>query len=158
MVYKLLALDVDGTLVIPHTNTPTKKVVDAVIQAKNHVHVSLVTARAWNDVEPLIHLLKLEDCYHVIENGTKVIAPQKKIIHDKRLSIYEAKRIVEIMKELSNEIAFCIEGKWVNEIPHDDSFLVSTISVISYDRTKAEKLPTVLQNYFNTYQITVGAH
>lgn len=80
MKYKLLALDIDGTVVKEHTNTPTPKVIDAIRKANAKVHVTMVSARAWKDQKIIIDLLHLKDFYHVVENGTKVINPLGKLV------------------------------------------------------------------------------
>ena len=79
MKYKLLALDIDGTVVKEHTNTPSLAVVKAIQQAKKKISISLVSARAWKEHKIIVDLLGLENSYHVLENGTKVINPQGKL-------------------------------------------------------------------------------
>jgi len=49
MKYKLLALDIDGTLVKEHTNEVSQVVRDAITAAKEKVVVALVSARARAD-------------------------------------------------------------------------------------------------------------
>ena len=76
MPYKLLALDIDGTILREHTNEPTEPVMQAIKAAKDSgIHVSLISARAWKEQKLIVDLLNLSDCYHAIENGSKVISP-----------------------------------------------------------------------------------
>jgi len=39
MIYKLLALDVDGTVVKEHVNTPSKRVIDAIRKANEKINI-----------------------------------------------------------------------------------------------------------------------
>lgn len=158
MKYKLLALDIDGTIVKAHTHTPTQMVIDAIKKASKHVHVSLVSARAWEDLQPMIHQLGLHDFYHVIENGTKVVNPKGLLEHDKRMKIKEVKSLIHVIDGLYDEIGYCIDGKWVKEILLSDTELVSTISAISYNDKKAKQIPVKLKKLSTPYSVSVGAH
>lgn len=39
MSYKLLAVDIDGTVVKEHTDTPTKRVIDAIRKANEKINI-----------------------------------------------------------------------------------------------------------------------
>ena len=65
MKYKLLALDIDGTIVKEHTNEISTTVLNAIQAAKEKITIALVSARAKNDQEIIVKLLGLENHYHV---------------------------------------------------------------------------------------------
>ncbi len=155
MRYKLLALDIDGTIVKPHNNTPSPETIKAIQKAKQKVYISLVSARAWKDHKSLVHLLGLQNNYHVLENGTKVISPSGDIEYDLRIPAREVKDIVKVSKGLYDDAGFCIQGMWTKEYAKDS---VSTISFISHSRKSAEKIPQALNRLSNKYVFSVGAH
>jgi hypothetical protein len=158
MKYKLLALDIDGTIVKPHTHTPTQKVIDAIKKASEHIHVSLVSARAWEDLQPMIHQLGLRSFYHVIENGTKVVNPKGLLEHNKRLRVRDVKDIIGEIEGLYDEVAYCVDGKWLQQLPLFENDQVSTISAISYNDEKAKQIPMKIKELVTPYTVTVGAH
>lgn len=155
MDYKLLALDIDGTVVKPHENIPSKKVTDAIKQASEKIHISLVSARAWKDQEMLIDLLSLQNNYHVVENGTKVVNPSREIEFDLRISSDEVRAIVSVSEGLFESVGYCIEGKWLPDYGLSD---VSTISFISHNRQNADQIPKMLTKLPHNYVFSVGAH
>lgn len=158
MKYKLLALDIDGTIVKAHTHSPTQKVINIINKASKQIHVSLVSGRAWENLQPMILLLGLQNFYHVVENGTKVVNPKGLLEHDKKLNIEEGKSIIQCIEGLYDEIGYCIDGKWLQHLPLSNTSQISTISIISYSADKAKQIPAKIKEYKTSYTITVGAH
>lgn len=70
-MYKLLLLDVDGTLLKQKGDSVSDVVRQAVISIKDKVHVSLCTGRTHQDAKPVIEALGIANSYHVIESGAK---------------------------------------------------------------------------------------
>jgi len=158
MKYKLLALDIDGTVVKEHTNIPSPSVVKAIQQAKKKISISLVSARAWKEHKIIVDLLGLENSYHVLENGTKVINPQGKLEYNRHIPANEVQQIIDITNGLFDEIGFCIDNRWMKEYTNPEQEIVTTLSLISKSRQKANKIPHILNKLPNRYSVTVGAH
>lgn len=158
MKYKLLALDVDGTVVKDHTNTPSKQVIEAIRRANEKINICLISARAWKDQQLILNLLNLRDFYHVLENGTKVINPLGELEYSKHIPAKEVQQIIDITADLFDDIGFCIDSRWLKEYNNPKKEIVSTLSLISFSRKKAEKIPKVLQKLPKKYSVTVGAH
>lgn len=158
MNYKLLALDVDGTLVREHTNTPTEPVVRVIKKAKNKIYITLVSARAWEDQKLIVNLLGLTDNYHVIENGTKVISPFKKLEYNKYISLEEAKQVLGKTHGLFTSVGFCVNGQWLSRLPTSHTDTVATISFIASSRKNGDVIQQIIQKLPKKYSITVGAH
>jgi HAD superfamily hydrolase (TIGR01484 family) len=157
MKYKLLALDIDGTLVPEHTNDISEKVKQAINQAKEKMTVALVSARARADQQIIIDALGLKNRYHVIENGTKVLNPQGEIEYTLYLPHDEVAQIQNIAGSLCESIGFCIDGKWLQTHPETEEDIVTTLSLIA-PRELAEQIPTLIAKEKLTYSITVGNH
>lgn len=158
MQYKLLALDIDGTIVKEHTNTPTPQVIEAIRKANEKVQVTLISARAWQDQQLILNLLNLKNFYHVLENGTKVINPSGGLEYNKHIPSQEVQEIINVTADFFDDIGFCIDSRWMKEYQNPEREIVSTLSLISYSRSKANKIPEVLKTCSNTYSVSVGAH
>lgn len=153
---KLLALDIDGTLVREHTNEVSPVVKTALQKAQKVATIVLVSARAWKDQKFILDDLQLPPSYHVIENGTKVINPQGEIEYTKHIPLEEIKAIRELTQDFCQSIGLCIEGKWLPESVSSTD-IVTTLSLIA-ERDKAEQVPVLLQQLPYSYSVTVGNH
>ena len=158
MKYKLLALDIDGTVVKEHTNTPSPSVVKAIQQAKKKIYISLVSARARKEQKIIVDQLGLENSYHVLENGTKVINPEGKLEYNRHIPATEVQQILDTATGLFDEVGFCIDNRWMKEYANPEKEIVATLSLISHSRKKADKIPYVLNKLSKKYSVTVGAH
>ncbi len=150
MSYQLLALDIDGTIVKEDTNTPTKRVYDAIQKANKKIHICLVTARAWEDQKVMIDHLNLKNFYHVIENGSRLITPEGKEEFHHYISKPEANLIVKTLKGLFDDLAYCVDNVWHHTCKAQNSM----ISLICYSRKKAEMIPNIIKGY----SIAIGNH
>jgi HAD superfamily hydrolase (TIGR01484 family) len=158
MRYRLLALDIDGTVVKEHTNMPTHQVTDAIHKVSQKVHVSLVSARAWQDQKIIVDLLGLTSSYHVIENGTKVINASGKLEYSLHISATEVQQILDMTGDWFHEVGFCIEGRWRKAYANPERDTVSTLSLISSSKSRAKEISRLLTQLPQQYSITVGAH
>lgn len=155
--YKLLALDIDGTLVPEHTNCVSTALQEAVAQAKERVAITLVSARAWKDQQIIVKTLNLCNNYHVIENGTKVINPLGKVEYSRYIPYGEAQHIYDVTQGWCDSVGFCIEGKWMLSLSHVSKNPITTLSLIT-PWEKAEIVSTLLEKLPQKYSITVGNH
>jgi len=158
MTHKLLALDIDGTVVREHTNTPSKRVIDAIRRANKKINITLISARAWKDQEIILNLLNLKDFYHVLENGTKVINPSGDLEYSKHIPAKEVQQIIDVSADFFDDIGFCIDSRWMKEYENPEEEIVSTLSLISFSRGKADKIPKLLKKLPEKYSVTVGVH
>lgn len=152
---KLLALDIDGTLVREHTNAISPIVKVALRKAQDVVTLVLVSARAWKDQKIILDDLQLSPTYHVVENGTKVINPAGKIEYTKYIPFQEIEVIRDLTQKLCESTGLCIDGKWLLDASSDD--MVTTLSLIA-EREKAERIPFLLAQLSEKYSVTVGNH
>lgn len=158
MQYKLLVLDIDGTIVKEHTNVLSPVVVSAVKKASKKVHISLVSARAWEDQELIVDTLGLRKFYHVAENGTKVINSEGTLEYNKHIPAEEVQQIVDVTSQLFDDVGFCIDSRWRPEYQNPEKEIVSVVSLSSHFRQKADKIPAALQRLQKAYTVSVGRH
>lgn len=158
MQHKLLALDIDGTIVKEHTNEPTKNVIEAIKKASKKVHISLVSARAWEDQEIIIDLLGLRKFYHVSESGTKVINPEGKLEYNKHIPAGEVQQIIDVTADFFDDIGFCIDSRWLPEYQSPEKEIVSVLSLTSHSRKKAAMIQKALKKLPTKYTVITGEH
>ena len=102
MKYKLLMLDVDGTLVPYDFNAlPSDKIAAAIQKACEKVTVCLVTGRSFTFSEPVLKKLNLHTGYIVVNNGSHVYdITNKKIIYDQPLKQSDALFVLQTLQEV----------------------------------------------------------
>lgn len=135
MKYKLLLLDVDGTLVpVGPNNQPREAVCQALEKAREHVNISIVSGRCLEWLEKLFQTLKLEDpC--IINGGSQIINPKTKEVLWERA----------INKESLNEILKLIRNRNLPFIISDDGTEYTNPVNTDFSKPFAIKL-----TYFNS--------
>ena len=82
MKYKALILDLDGTAVAHGQLTPSRRVIQTVHQAHNHIHICIATGRILNGsvgAKPIMDYLQLSGpC--ILDQGAQIYDPVKKKI------------------------------------------------------------------------------
>jgi HAD superfamily hydrolase (TIGR01484 family) len=155
---KLLALDIDGTLVKEHTNEVSPQVLAALNSIKDQVTVVLVSARAWQDQKNILDQLGLPAGFHVLENGTKVMNPTGDLAYTKIIPQADLQEIENLTTMLCESVGYCVDGAWLQkELLQPDTHQVTTLSLIA-ERSKAESIPELLSQLSNQYSMTVGNH
>lgn len=158
MNYKLLALDIDGTIVVEGTDKIPKRVKNVIQKAAKKVHVSLVSARSKTDLEYMRDLLELPPEYHVLENGAKVMDPKGNILFNLHIPQVEVQEILNVTNPYFAEVGFCIDNHWINQDIDTSVGLVTGLSFTCQDLTQANLLKGAIQNLPIEYYIYVGRH
>lgn len=123
MKYKLLALDIDGTLVTDGSHTMSPALVEALKKAAKHVKISYVTARSRREAQEFLDILGAEPEYHVLENGAKVLQPDGSLAYDLHIPHDEVQEILDHAAPFFTEVGFCTDDHWQEGIdcPQDDT-------------------------------------
>jgi HAD superfamily hydrolase (TIGR01484 family) len=98
MKYKLLILDVDGTILPYDRNAmPSKKVVDAIKKASEKVHVVLATGRPYFMLEHIFKVLNMTE-FAIINDGAQVIDIRTgNILYHKAMEDEDIKNVMDIL-------------------------------------------------------------
>ena len=113
MKYKLLVLDVDGTLVESRQHAqPSSKIIEAVNKVNKKIKISLCTGRPYFHIKKIINTLKITDSFHVVETGTKVVNSKGEMEYGKFLKEEEIRIILNSMKDLTRCFGLCLNGRW----------------------------------------------
>lgn len=158
MTYKLLLLDVDGTLLRSKDDQVPPKVVAAVAKINSTVHVSLCTGRTHHDCQQVIEMLGISSNYHVIESGAKVLSPQGEEENVKSISIADIQWILKVAGPTPAGYGFCADGIWLDSMDKIGSSLVTTVSLHSHSKQQTDLIMTNIKAVGEKYHIGVGSH
>lgn len=156
MKYKLLALDIDETLTTDGANMPSNLVYEALHQASKKVQITFVTARAVNGLTKFLNNIKLPAQYHVVENGAKVLRPDRSIIYEHYISNNEVQQILDTAQPYFLETGFLADEQWV-----DDSHANESVTGLSFTCTSEEDealLKGALTELSQDFSIYSGRH
>jgi len=130
-MYKLIAIDIDGTL-LNHTKNVTVETKQAInFASKKGIHVVLATGRPVQGIYDLYEQLDL-DTPAITYNGAIVLAHKKgPVIYECPLSPSNTKAIIEKGKQLKTTIAIWYDSKLYTNKLNERAKEYSTISNIS---------------------------
>jgi HAD superfamily hydrolase (TIGR01484 family) len=102
MKYKLLLLDIDGTLVEPKRGAlPSKRVISAIKKAKKFTNVSVVTGRPVYLALPVIEKFEL-DGLSIFEGGAEIVdLASNKIVHKEYVSLEQMRDLFKLGKSFN---------------------------------------------------------
>lgn len=159
MQYKLLALDIDGTIVPEGTDSISKPVADAIKKAAERVVISLVTARSHHNLTQFIPELQCPKAFHVVENGAKIISPNGQLLRDLHIPHAEVQEILNVSTGHFREVGFCSDNHWIeDEIDAPYGSLVNGLSFTCDDEVHAHMLKEAVQNLPIEYACYVIHH
>lgn len=158
MIYKLLLLDVDGTLIKSKDAVVSPAVVKAISQIKDNIHVSLCTGRTRKDAQTVIDSLGINFSYHIIESGAKVLSPTGKEENVKDITLDEIKWIMGQVKNTPAAYGYCVNGIWVENIDDIGSGQVTTLSLHSHTKVQTQAIIKTLDKVSQKFHIGVGSH
>ncbi len=104
--YKVLMLDIDGTLIkLEHNAKPSIRVLEAIKQAQQKLHVGIVTGRPLFFLQDFFNLVKLESpC--IINGGAQIIDPlTKSVLWEQCIDKKDLRSIADMLpKQLENTV------------------------------------------------------
>lgn len=140
MNYKLIILDIDGTLIQKFGDPISDVVVNTLLKAKEKgVKIVLCTGKSFENTQPYIKQLNIEDSYCIVESGAKIIGPGPEIKKVESIPVNEIKMLFEKVTPISESSMACTNGQWKNITEIIESDEVTTISfVCSKDKPNQE--------------------
>ena len=149
MKYKLLALDMDGT-VLNEQKKISKKTIQAMRQAMElGVIVTIATGRSWQAMEQYPELLELIKCPMIVYNGGMIISPDgKDILFQQCLSAEAALEVIghgrafgAIQYVWSNEVLYVDGtlaqiGRYISEVGTEYTMLADPVPLAKHGITK----------------------
>lgn len=157
-MYKLLLLDVDGTLLKQKGDSVSLVVRQAVASARDRVQVSLCTGRTHQDAKQVIKELGIASSYHVIESGAKVLNPQGEEENVKSISIEGIEWILAEAGSTPAAYGFCTNGIWLDSPDKIGSGLVTNVALHSHSKQQTHLIMSKIKGVGDKYHIGVGSH
>ncbi|MBU9720737.1 MULTISPECIES: Cof-type HAD-IIB family hydrolase [Bacillaceae] len=98
MVYRLLALDIDGTLLKSNhrLGKETKEAIDFAVE--KGAYVTLATGRSFPSAKKIAKALKLDDAYLITHDGGFVASEGDEPIYERRIDSDRAYQLVDILE------------------------------------------------------------
>lgn len=158
MKYKLIALDIDDTIVQEASHIPSQKVMDALLQISKKIHVIISTARARSEFEVFKKNAGLPPNFNIVENGAKVLSPDGKVEYELTIPHNEIQKILNITEPYFDEVGFCIDENWDNEIRDTKDKAVNALSYTCTDELQGYLLKNAILDAGLDYNINVGRH
>lgn len=115
--YKLLALDVDGTLLRDGHSKVTAKVRDAVCAAAKIIRVSFCTGRSHNEMLEILSQLKLSPSYHLLGGGATLLTEDGEPEEIGGLSAEDVSLVEEQGRKLGLKPCYLVGASWRDTLP-----------------------------------------
>jgi HAD superfamily hydrolase (TIGR01484 family) len=150
--YKLLVLDVDGTLIKDGTQNISKKVIKSIKDLKDKVIVILCTGRSLQDLGEVISNLDLQNNYHIIESGAKVLSPGLNVELVRSLKKEDVSNLISMSKDICKKYSICVEGKWIydfTEVADEEDITTLSFYVDAEDAESAKKHFSIYENVYH---------
>lgn len=156
--YKLLILDVDGTLVESNENARVShEVVKEIKKANRFIKISLCTGRTLEHIKEILKILEIKDSFHVIESGTKLVNPHGEIEYTKFLSIENIKEIFDTAGNTPSGYGFCVDGTWKKTIGEIKDGQTTIVALHSLNKNNTDKILDHVETIKNKYNFHVGS-
>ena len=158
MKYKLLLLDVDGVLVKSKEVPISDKVIHAISKVKNQLKIALCTGRTRRDLQQILDVLDINNSYHVIESGAKILNPQGVEENIKALTPKNVNWIVTTAGGTPQGYSFCVNGIWVEDLNKIADRQITTVSLHSQTQEQTKKILEAIKPIFSKYHVAVASH
>ncbi|UCZ54299.1 Cof-type HAD-IIB family hydrolase [Bacillus shivajii] len=129
MAYRLLALDIDGTL-LKSNHRLGKETKEAIEFVKSKgVYVTLATGRAFPSAKKVAKSLKIDDNYLITHDGAFVADDSENPIFERRIESSKVYQIVDILENYHCHIRLLHEKYAVGNKVHHKSQLIARMNV-----------------------------
>ncbi|MDQ0254202.1 Cof subfamily protein (haloacid dehalogenase superfamily) [Evansella vedderi] len=129
MTYRLLALDIDGTL-LKSNHRLAKETKEAIEYAKDKgVYVTLATGRAFPSAKKIANALKLDDAYLVTHDGAYIASELEEPIYERRLDSDRAYQIVDILENYHCHVRLLHEKYSIANKVRQRNYLIAKMNI-----------------------------
>jgi len=159
MKYKLLCLDIDETLITDGSYKMTPVLYDALQLASEKVYISFITARSLNPFKQFLETSGIENKYHVVENGAKIINPKGEIVKDLHIPHAQVQKIIDVTANFYLEVGILSDNHWRDNIAKvDTDFAVTGLSLTFKDIQSADKSEEIIDKLDEKFAVYHGMH
>ncbi|MFA9289197.1 MAG: HAD family hydrolase [Weeksellaceae bacterium] len=158
MQYKLLALDIDETLVKEATHIPSPKLYETLQLAAKKINISIVTARSIIAANQFLENIQLPPAYHALENGAKIMSPDGKLERDLHIPHAEVQALIDAASGDFLDMGLCFDSHWNDKVTDHSDKIVNGLSFSCKSREAAIALGEKLAKLDTQYSINAGNH
>jgi len=151
---KLIFLDVDGVIAKNYMTPTTQEMLDALSELAKKYHVSLCTGRSVQSTKRIIEGAGLGNFYHVLETGSKVLAPGGTFEYKKSLARDEINKLIEITKPLDCFYGVCVNGQWIDDIEDVGEEQITILSINTLTKEQTTKVLDVINPLSQNFHIS----
>jgi len=156
-VYKLIALDVDGTIVKEDRVPITPRVCRAIEEASARCHVVFCTGRSSEDLVEVLDQVDIKPSFHVCGGGSEIVGPDGRIIEAFLLTSNELQIIASRVAQLKREISYLIGTSWRCSYAEHERSLVGTVSVSAFSAEDGYEIVRTLSDLQLLFSINVAS-
>lgn len=158
MKYKLLILDIDGTVVRNQITDVSSNVIRVLRKASSLIEISFCTGRTNEKILDLVDSTGLNNSYHILESGTKALNPKGIFEYVKSISLDDAYEIVKVAGDTTKDFGFCIDGKWDNNLDETEQGTITNVAINSSNPKQTEKILKKVNILKSRFNIAQGSH
>lgn len=140
---KMVALDIDGTLVDSAGNMP-HEIHDAVQKTAEKVPVVLATGRGWLATQPIFDMLELPQGWAVCSNGAVLVHnPPFELVHE---VLFDPTETIRRVSELLPTARICVERNLVRYAsqPFPEGEIEGDVHIVGIDELVAEPVSRLI--------------
>ncbi|MCD8511177.1 MAG: Cof-type HAD-IIB family hydrolase [Bacillus sp. (in: Bacteria)] len=129
MTYRLLALDIDGTL-LKSNHRLAKETKEAIEYAQSKdVYVTLATGRAFPSAKKIAKALKLDDAYLITHDGAYIASELEDPIFERRLDSDRVYQIVDILENYHCHVRLLHEKYAIGNKVRQRNYLIARMNI-----------------------------
>ncbi|TLS38035.1 Cof-type HAD-IIB family hydrolase [Pseudalkalibacillus caeni] len=129
MVYRLLAIDIDGTL-LRSNHRIDRETKESIEYVKNKgVYVTLTTGRNFASAKKIAKAVKLDDSILITHNGGFIASSVEEPVYERRFSSDQVTKIVEILEKYDCHIRIIHERQAVGNRVQQKNYLAAKMTL-----------------------------
>lgn len=151
---KLIFLDVDGVIAKNYMTPVSDEMLNALSKLAEKYHVSLCTGRSVNSAGRIIKKGGLNEFYHVLETGSKVLAPGRKYEYEKSLSKDEINKLIDLTNPMDCFYGVCVNGNWIDDIKDVGEEDITILSINTDSKVKTREVLDIIEPIADNFHIS----
>lgn len=146
MKYKLLFLDVDGTLVPIQQGggRMSDNVIQSIKNIKDKVYICLATGRTYYQIEDILKQLEVYNSFHVIEAGARVVDSDGYSEYVRTMDYDIVKQVLSLTEGYTYKYHVCVDGRWELN-PKEINGTITSVEVSMKNKQGSTKVKEILK-------------
>jgi HAD superfamily hydrolase (TIGR01484 family) len=151
---KLIFLDVDGVIAKNYMTPVSDEMLDTLKKLGSKYHVSLCTGRSVKSAGRIIKKGDLKNFYHILETGSKVLAPGGKYEYEKSLSKFEIDNLIKVTSYVDCFYGVCVNGNWIDDVDEVGDEEITILSINTMTRKQTAEVLKIVEPISQNFHIS----